>query len=65
MFEVRVTAKVENFREFCLDGIFWDAKPFVTKPGIVVHYYEPECFPKVLVCCLQNQDHSGGSAHMI
>ena len=34
---------------------------FVPKLGIVVHYHEPECHAKRLVCNFQGQDHNEGS----
>ena len=27
---------------------------------MVMHHYELECLPKILVCCLQGQGHSEG-----
>ena len=33
---------------------------FATRPDVVMHYYEPDCLSKRLVCCLQGQGHSYG-----
>ena len=46
--------------EFCSDGIFWTAWPFVTKLGMLVHQYEPE---GTVACYLQGQGHSKGSCN--
>ena len=35
-------------------------QPFVTKLGIVVHHYEPECHAKKIEFSLQGQGHSVG-----
>ena len=35
-------------------------QPFVTKFGIVVHHYEPECLAKKMGFYLQGQGHSVG-----
>ena len=31
---------------------------FATKPGLMVHYYKPECLMKKLDCCVQGQGHN-------
>ena len=38
-------------------------QPFVTKFGIVVHHYEPECHAKKMGFYLQGQGHSVGLYH--
>ena len=51
----------QNFKlsvNACPDDIFWNAEPFTTKPGMVMHHYQPECSSKRLVCCLQGQGHN-------
>ena len=48
-FKVKVTVKVQNVI-VCLSGqIFWTAGAFVTKLGMRIHYYGPECHAKRLV----------------
>ena len=44
----------------CPDDIFWMAVPFVFELGIVMHYYQPECYAKRSLCCLQGPGHSNG-----
>ena len=42
----------------CPDDLFWIAELFcVTKLGMVMHHYEPDCLSKRLVFCLQDQGH--------
>ena len=41
-----------------LDDILWIAKPFVTKPSMVLHHYKPECHVRKMGCYLQSQGHS-------
>ena len=45
----------------CPDDIFWTAKHFVTEPGMVMQYYEPDCLAEKMVWYLQGQGHSEGS----
>ena len=47
------------------DTVFWNTKPFTTKLCTVMHHHEPNCLPKILVCCLQGQGQSEGSSHQI
>ena len=60
MFKVKVTGKLQNV-SVCPDDIFWTNGHFVTKLGVVMHHYEPECHAKELVCYFQGQGHSKGS----
>ena len=51
----------QNFKmpvSVCPDDVFWITEPFTTKLGMVMHHYEPDCFSKRLLCCLQGQGHS-------
>ena len=51
----------QNFKmsmNICPDDIFWIAEPFTAKLGMVMHYEEPDCLSKGLVCCLLGQGHS-------
>ena len=41
-----------------VSGIFWAADPFAAILGLIVHYHKPECFMKMLECCVQGQGHS-------
>ena len=41
-----------------LDDISSTVEPFVTKLGMVIHHYEPDCLSKRFVCCLQDQGHN-------
>ena len=56
----------------CPDNIFETAKPlkksslsdlyiYFTKLGVVMHYHEPECHAKRLICYIQGQAGSKGS----
>ena len=48
----------------CLDDIFLITEHFVTKFGMVMQHYEPECHAEIFCycCCyLQGQGHSEGS----
>ena len=44
----------------CPDDIFYTAKHFVNKLGMVMRHHKAECQAKRLVCCLQGQGHSKG-----
>ena len=50
-----------HLSRFCSDDTFWTA--FETKHGMVMHHDELDsgCHAKELICCLQDQGHSGGS----
>ena len=41
-----------------LDDIFWIVEPFVTKPGMVIRHYKPECHVHKMGRHLQGQSHS-------
>ena len=38
--------------------IFWTVQPFVTRCGMVMHFYEAECHVKKLGCFLQGQGYN-------
>ena len=38
--------------------MIWIAKPFVTKPSMVIHHYKPEYHVQKLGCYVQGQGHS-------
>ena len=40
------------------DAVFWNAEPYTTKLGTVMLHHEPNCLPRILVCCLQGQGYS-------
>ena len=42
------------------DAVFWNAEPYTTKLGTLMHHHEPNSLSKILVCCLQGQGHSEG-----
>ena len=63
VFKVKVTANLWMLMNVCPDNISWIAEPFTTKLGMVMHHYEPDCPPKRLVCCLQDQGHNEGSCN--
>ena len=48
-----IWSKYDNF--YC---VFWSTDPFITKLGLIVHYYKPECLMEKLDCCVQGQGHS-------
>ena len=41
-FQGKVTVKLQNVSEY-LDEIFWTTELFITKLGMVMFHYEPEC----------------------
>ena len=45
----------------CPDDIFSTTEHFVTKPGMVMWHYKPECHVEKLDFCVQGQSHSNGS----
>ena len=40
-------------------------QPFVSKLSVAVHYHEPQCLARRLVCCLHGQLHSEGLYNQI
>ena len=49
-----------------LDDFVGIAEPLVTKPGMTIHHYKPECCVQKMGCYLQGQGHSNWiRAHII
>ena len=53
--------KFKMLMNVCPDDVFWTAKHFGTKLGIVMHHQEPEYCAKRLVGYFQGQGHSKGT----
>ena len=49
---------------FHVDHIFSTAEPFVTKPGMVMHYYGPEFNAEKISLLSQGQGHCEGSYNL-
>ena len=46
MFKVKVTVNFKMLLNVCPDDIFRIVEPFSTKLCLMMHHYEPDCFPK-------------------
>ena len=61
VFKVDVKGKEQNVR----DCLFWTAKHFVTKLGMMIHHDGVDCHVENFVCCLQGHGHSKSSYDQI